>query len=548
MKTIKKLAFGLALAAVASSCNIMDYAPSDRYGDAVAFSTKANIDAYALSLYSTAEVYGQFGSRAFGTSHFNLDGLTPMLKYSSDVAGYGTPNVILFIEGQITPVSNAVSYWADCYTRIRKVNEFLDGIQDCTILTDAEKNAYIAEARFFRGYLYFLLTRAHKNVILYDGLGDWKNSAKKNSPEAECWEFVKADLTFAMENLSQAKRTDGRVDQATAAALLSRAMLFAKDWETAKTACEKVIEIGYTLDPDYAEIFKHHAGTRSSETIFQVDYLNENYCHSFDSKNCPSGDDANAEALCPAPTQEFVECYEKATGGKVDWTAVTTYEELAATYASLEPRFQASVLYDGADWKGRKIETYAGGKDGYVKYGSTNGVPKTTVTGYYMRKMLDENNKAITTDKSTQSYVMIRYAEVLLNYAEALANLGAANFGKAMQQVNAVRGRVGLPEVSADNFNDVMAAIMQERKIELAFEGFYYWDCKRWGIAENTLGNVECHGIKITKSGDTKTFEYESCDGGQQRLFPKKYYSLPIPSSEISNNPECEQLPEWTEN
>ena len=118
------------------------------------------------------------------------------------------------------------------------------------------------------------------------------------------------------------------------------------------------------------------------------------------------------------------------------------------------------MLYDGADWKGRKIETYAGGKDGYVKYGSTNGVPKTTVTGYYMRKMLDENNKAITTDKSTQSYVMIRYAEVLLNYAEALANLGAANFGKAMQQVNAVRGRVGLPEVSADNFNDVMAAIM----------------------------------------------------------------------------------------
>lgn len=542
------MVFGLALAAVASSCNIMDYAPNDRYSDAVAFSTKANVDSYILSLYSTLEVYGQFGSKASGTTHFNSDGFTPMLKYSSDVAGYGTPNLVLFIEGQITPVSNMLSYWGDCYVRIRKVNEFLEGIQDCTVLNDEEKKAYIAEARFFRGYLYFLLTRAHKNVILYDGLGDWKNCYKKNSSEEECWNFVKEDLTFAMENLSQAKRSDGRVDQATAAALLSRAMLYAKDWQTVKTACERVMEIGYELDPDYGAIFKHHAGSRSKETIFQVDYLNENYCHSFDSKNCPSGDDANAEALCPAPTQEFVECYEKAGGGKVDWNAVTTYEELAATYASLEPRFQASVLYNGADWKGRKIETFEGGKDGYVKYGSTNGVPKTTVTGYYMRKMLDEKNTSITTSKSTQSYVMFRYAEILLNYAEALANLETPNLVLAMQKLNDVRGRVGLSEVSASTKNEVMEAIRQERKIELAFEGFHYWDCKRWGIAEYTLGNIECHGIKITRSADSYSFTYESCDGGQQRIFPKKYYSLPIPASEIANNPECDQLPEWLEN
>ena len=488
------MVFGLALAAVASSCNIMDYAPNDRYSDAVAFSTKANVDSYILSLYSTLEVYGQFGSRASGTTHFNSDGFTPMLKYSSDVAGYGTPNLVLFIEGQITPVSNMLSYWGDCYVRIRKVNEFLDGIQDCTVLNDEEKKAYIAEARFFRGYLYFLLTRAHKNVILYDGLGDWKNCYKKNSSEAECWNFVKEDLTFAMENLSQAKRSDGRVDQATAAALLSRAMLYAKDWQTVKTACERVMEIGYELDPDYGAIFKHHAGSRSKETIFQVDYLNENYCHSFDSKNCPSGDDANAEALCPAPTQEFVECYEKAGGGKVDWNAVTT------------------------------------------------------VTGYYMRKMLDEKNTSFTTNKSTQSYVMFRYAEILLNYAEALANLETPNLVLAMQKVNEVRDRVGLSELSASTKNEVMEAIRQERKIELAFEGFHYWDCKRWGIAESTLGNIECHGIKITRSADSYSFTYESCDGGQQRIFPKKYYSLPIPASEIANNPECDQLPEWLEN
>ena len=545
MKTISKILVGIALTVGISSCNVMDFDPTDRYSDATAWSSKQNIESYLTGFYTTANVYGQFGSRAFGTAKFNTDGLTWMLKYSSDVAGYGTPNLILFIENQITSGSNVLSYWSDCYTRIRKINEFLEGIDaNCTILTEAEKNAYKAEARFFRGYLYFLLTRAHKQVILYDALGDWKNSAKATSSEAECWNFVKEDLTFAYNNLTESKRTDGRVDKGTAAAMLSRAMLFAEDWEAAKEACENVIKIGYTLDPDYAAIFKYKAGSRSPETIFQVDYFDENYSHSFDSQNCPSGDDANAEALCPAPTQEMVEHYETKDGKYVDWSNVPANADLTTIYQSLEPRFQASVLYNGATWKGRKIETFVGGKDGYATYGET-GVPKTTVTGYYMRKMLDETNTEITTKKSNQSYVMIRYAEVLLNYAEALVNISTQNIPLAMSQVNAIRARVGLPEVSASTKDEAMECIKHEREIELAFEGFHYWDLKRWKDAQGKLNGVQFHGIKITKAGEGTTFTIESCDANQNRIFPEKYYSLPIPDTEITNNPLCHQLDAW---
>lgn len=545
MKTMNKIVLGLALAMGISSCNVMDFDPNDRYSEAVAWSNKQNIESYLTGFYSTAEVYGTFGSRAFGTAAFNTDGLTWMLKYSSDVAGYGTPNLVLFVENQITSASNVLSYWSDCYSRIRKINEFLDGIDNkCTILNETEKEAYKAEARFFRGYLYFLLTRAHKQVILYDALGDWKNSAKATSTEAECWKFVKEDLTYAYDHLTEGKRTDGRVDKATAAAMLSRAMLYAQDWEAVKDACEKVIELKFSLDPNYAAVFTHHAGSRSVETIFQVDYMNENYCHTYDSRNCPSGDDANAIAWCPGPTQEMVEHYEKADGSYVDWKSVKATDDLTAIYQSLEPRFQASVLYNGATWKGRKIETFVGGKDGYATYGNI-GVPKTTVTGYYVKKMLEEKNKAITTSNSTQSFVMIRYAEVLLNYAEALVMSSTPNVRLAMDQVNNIRNRVGLPPVEAANATEAMECIKHEREIELAFEGFHYWDLKRWKDARSKLNGVQFHGIKISKTGTGTTFELESCDANQNRIFPEKYYSLPIPDTELTNNPLCVQLNEW---
>ena len=544
-KYFNKIAVSLVLALGVSSCNLMDFNPTDRYSDATAWSSKKNIESYLTGFYTTAEVYGQFGARAFGTKGFNTDALTWMLKYSSDVAGYGTPNLLTTIENQISSSSNVLSYWTDCYARIRRINEFLDGIDhNCTILNDAEKNAYKAEARFFRGYLYFLLTRAHKQVILYNGLGDWKNSAKATSSEAECWNFVKQDLTYAYDNLTADKRTDGRVDKGTAAALLSRAMLFAQDWDAAKDACEKVIKIGYSLDPDYAAIFKHKAGSRSVEAIFQVDYLNENYCHTFDSQNCPPGDDANAQAWCPAPTQEMVSHYEKADGTYVDWNSMPRDADLTAVYRSLEPRFQASVLYNGASWKGRTIETFTGGKDGYATYGQT-GVPKATVTGYYMRKMLDEGNTAVTTTKSTQSYVMIRYAEVLLNYAEALVKCNNPDIRTAMKQVNDIRHRVGLPDVSDANAAEAMERIKHEREIELAFEGFHYWDLKRWRDARPLLDGVQFHGIKIGKTATGTVFDIESCDANQNRIFPEKYYVLPIPDSEMTNNPLCTQPDEW---
>lgn len=545
MKILYKSLLALALLVGVASCDTLDFDPSDRYNENTGFASKANVEKYVAGFYPTLETYGEFGDHSFGTAAFSTDALTWMLKYSSNTAGYGTPNLLLFIQNQITSSSNVLSYWNDCYTRIRKINEFLQGVDGCTVITDAEKANYKAEVRFIRGYLYFLLTRAHRSVIIYDGLGDWQKPEKARSSAADCWEFVYQDLKYAYDNLSETRRTDGHVDKATAAALMSRAMLYAERWDDVIEYANYVVSMGFSLDPSYANIFNSTYKNRSVETIFQVDYVNENYCHTYDSKNAPSGDDPNATKWCPTPTQEMVSHYETTDGKYIDWSSLSSSADLTAIYKSLEPRFQASVLYNGATWKKRTIETFVGGADGYKAY-NDDGAPKTTVTGYYLKKYLDESNTEIVTKKSTQSFVSFRYAEVLLNLAEALVKSSTQkNVATAMGYVNAVRDRVHLPGVSAGNEDAAMKAIKHEREIELAFEGFHYWDLKRWKDARSLLDNTNFHAIKITKSANGYSFEFPSCDGGQTRIFPEKYYSLPIPDAEITTNRLCEQLEEW---
>ena len=86
--------------------------------------------------------------------------------------------------------------------------------------------------------------------------------------------------------------------------------------------------------------------------------------------------------------------------------------------------------------------------------------------------------------------------------------------------------------------------IKKERKIELAGEGQRYWDLRRWKDAVGTLSGLYVHGIKVTNTGGSFTYDYISCDD-MPRQFPEKFYAFPILSSERVNNPACEQITGW---
>ena len=175
----------------------------------------------------------------------------------------------------------------------------------------------------------------------------------------------------------------------------------------------------------------------------------------------------------------------------------------------------------------------------------TDKEPKgKTVTGYYLRKNVDENYN-VNTSGSSQPFTFLRYAEVLLNKAEACYRTD--DFAGANAAVRAIRTRVGLPYT--DKSGDALwKAIVQERKVELAFEGLRYWDLRRWEVAAKAypegLSGYKQHGLKIEKEGDNFRYTYVTIDD-KDRSFPERLYILPMPESELSSNALVDQYDEW---
>ncbi len=524
-----------------TGCNeFLDMSPTDKTSDKLVWSKVEYAELAINNFYHNINYFSGFneGQCKGGMT----EALTDAFKYSSTTynAYMYVPNEMAY-GGTVLSATYVDAYWGcwgTAYERIRRVNEGLYNMHKYSSFDAATTARLEAEMRFFRAHLYFELLKRYKEVIIY---GEDVTQIQKNAPlstEAAGWDFVEADLRFAGENLPVSKAPDGRLTSGAAYALMSRAMLYAERWEAAKTAAKKVIDMGYTLVTDYKNVFT----AKNSEVIFQYSFDKSVFTHNFDLYYVPGGDKEGSGAL-GTPTQEMVESYELATGGFPDWTPWHTTEGTTDTppYTQLEPRFKATILYNGASWKGRTIEPYVGGKDGYAEWKVDAAPAGKSVTGYFLRKMLDEKLD-LNTASSTQPWIEYRLGEVLLNYAEACFRTNDATNANA--SVRQIRQRVGLP-YSDKSGDALMAAIRQERKVELAYEGLYYWDMRRWKLAETAFTGNRVHGLKIEKNpNETFTYIYVDCDK-QDRNFPAKLYRLPIPVSELTNNDAVEQYPEW---
>ncbi|MDE6715665.1 MAG: RagB/SusD family nutrient uptake outer membrane protein [Muribaculaceae bacterium] len=250
------------------------------------------------------------------------------------------------------------------------------------------------------------------------------------------------------------------------------------------------------------------------------------------------------------PTAELADMYEFSDGTEFDWN--TYAQKHSDPYTDREPRFHATILYNGAKWENRTIETFVGandeiadGTDSYKPFTiNDNGSVGHSCTGYYLRKYLQEGNAQWPTDASYNTDNVIRYAEVLLNKAEALAQLNyTANATEAFAALNRVRKRVGLPEKTTGDAADLdafMALIRHERAVELAGENLRYWDIRRWKLGEVMINGTSVHGTKITKNADgSLTYEKVDADDGMKRIFTKDFYYMPLPTTELAQNGLC---------
>lgn len=557
----------LAMGASVASCDdVLDVSKETELSEDAMWTSVEAADAYITASYKIFTDDTQLkGCR----SRF-WDSFSDLTK-SSSWDQYGHPYNSFLLQGLSSGQYGAGPFecWSDQYIRIRTANICLNSLRKygpkfgeefCTLRE--------AEIRLCRAYSFFMLARVYGGVLMRTecsgidgGLSDGKHPEDvlmARSSEEDTYKYILDELQFAADNLPEVNSGDwpkGRATKAFAYGLISRIALFAEKWDVAAAAAEEVAKCqGVDLDKSFANIVSDKAGD-SPEVLFAIHYLkgNTSLFHLWDNSVSPRGDEAINKGGAYAehqPTAELADLYEWKDGTPFSWSNWS--DGHSDPFTDREPRFQATILYNGADWRGRKIECWADGVDGFTPFicsGSTGG---KTCTGYFLRKFLQEENKNFieSLDKSVTPDIIMRYAEVLLNQAEAYAQSDlVANREKVKDCIDRIRTRVGLPEVAIADLGDIestMKIIRDERAKELVAEGFRFWDLRRWGLAESVIGGQMVHGVKVINDGAGNfTYERIACDDDQTRVYPARYNLFSIPLAERANNPLCLNNPGW---
>ncbi|SKB52234.1 Starch-binding associating with outer membrane [Sphingobacterium nematocida] len=441
--------------------------------------------------------------------------------------------------------------WKDSYAQIRKLNVFINRAAVSTVLNDTERNVLLGQARFMRAYVYFNLFASFKDAPLllkHQSIEEAEDKPAKVSHE-EGLQFVIQELDLAAKELpsTYGKEDWGRITKEAAIAFKSRVLLWgasplvntgdvAAKWKLAADAAQIVMESkAFELKKDYAAVFVNKNIMDKPEVILEFRYngIKGEKMHAYDQNNTPAGYGGKG---INCPTQDIVDSYEMVNGLRIE-EAGSGYDP-SNPYKNRDPRFAKSILFNGADFKDRAVETFTGGKDLL----RTNPTP----TGYYIRKFMDEKfdfNKDKNVGSST-NWVIMRYGEVLLNFAEA-ANEADGPSIAVYDAVNAIRKRAGMPAIPTGlNKEQMRDRIRHERRIELAFEDdIRYQDIKRWKQATDIL-NKSVRGVTITK-GTNGTISYKEKNAGS-RAFEERNYWFPIPLVEVGINPNLKpQNPGW---
>ncbi len=321
---MKRLVIIISTLCLLAGCSSVDLTPTNQYARSYGVSTAENTELYLNSFYPIIRNFGQFGGSALGGGNSSMsDGLTDILKYSSIVAGTGDCNLIMTVDGQQSVSQNYFDCWTTCYGWIRRINEFLQALENDSPLSAEQKTRYRAEALFFRGYCYHLIMRCHSSVkddlgvIIYTDIKDM-TAAGKNRVRAtvsQSWDQVWADLSYACANLPATSAAKGRVDKYGAEAIAARAMLYAGRYSRADSLCTDIITNGgYDL--------------AANEAILSYEFKKVDLVHYYDQRYSSPGDvnlSGNYGSGWAGPTQEFVDMFDNADGSASSARAIPVW-------------------------------------------------------------------------------------------------------------------------------------------------------------------------------------------------------------------------------
>lgn len=575
MKLMKFRNIVLLLAASSlAGCDFMDCDESSDYTKEEIFNSYDRSKRMVTNIYSyLPHDFGDMGtSNTVATTATNAD-LTgdAMLDAATDDAIhiYKTAAIWRFVDGTWSAVRTVDDVWGNYYTAIRAANLYLkesegEDFKDWEFsdnYADMIKNHtnYAYEVRFLRAFYYFELIKRYHNVpLVLDVLTPEEANAVQPSSFETVADFIVKECTELADGLLPvdysgfADKESGRATRGAALALKARVTLYMasplfagsgaqeEKWKNAARAAYAVINpaagLGYRLD-NFANLFGVNNNT--SKEVIMARSIGE--FGAFERANFPMGVEGGKTSTCP--TQNLVDAFETTTGAPFDWNNPAMK---ANPYANRDPRLAMTVVYNDMAWPAsRKMEIWEGG---------ANGLPLTnaTTTGYYLRKYVNNDISFASGSEVTKkhhNWVLFRYAEVLLNYAEAMVNAfhnpdyTDADFPlSAREAVNQVRQRsdVGMPEFPVGMSEaDFLKRLKNERRVELAFEGHRFWDVRRWKELDKT---ADIYGVKVQKVGDGFQYDkflYES------RTITDKLYFYPIANTEKYKNPNLGQNPGW---
>lgn len=582
MKIITNKIVLIVLAAIfafsACDTDLLNVSPTSQLTDDTVWNDVALIDLYLADIYRRMH---------HGLDEVMLESLTDNSHF---IHGYGVPDIL---QGNAGP-SDVGAFsrgdlqhfrWNHLYSAIRQTNIMLENIDEAQV-PETVRNNIKGEAHFLRAYFYHNLVRAYGGVPIITRVYELDDDFEiaRNTFE-ESVNFVAEEAERAAELLPVVPRDLGRTSKGAALALKSRILTYAASdlfdnpaseltgytsgsqqarYQAAAAASKAVIDMGaYELfnrhdDPavNYEQIFivneDHEENILARYFVGSRDWNDRWLPHQFNAPNGYRGWGGNN------PVQAFVDAFEMADGTEFDWNNPV---HASAPYENRDPRFYASVLFDGAPWVDPPSFRQPHDLFGHIQTFSEVVTPSGTFPGvdtrngpiedwnggysrYYLRKFLDPTMPP--QQRQETPYPHFRYAEIILNYAEA--NIGLGNEPEARTYLNMIRQRAGMPDVT-DSGDALVRRYQNERRIELFGEESRYFDVRRWMIAPDVM-DKDAQGIRITAEATDRrdrstysNFTYEFMSIPSARSWNNSHYFSPIPFDEMNRNSLLVQNP-----
>lgn len=574
-----------AVGGMTTSCDTLDIDNLETYDESMVWHDANLASAYVNNLY--AECFTNWSVSADG----NSDILTGMPWYL----------------GTITETGSSYKKWT--YTEIRHINEAIKRLEASTELDKSLANNLLGQAYFMRAYMYYWMVLHHGGVpyIKVPQDKDKDDLFVKRNTTPECFQFMVEDLDKAISMLpakiAGSSSDYGRIDQCFAKAWKAKTLLlkcspqfnpthpydnayWSEAYAAAKEAYDLCVANGIALTERYADIWLQEQGP---EVVFPVVNKNPNRVSGWASETRPASISRGVNQS--NPTWEFVKDFPMLDGKRFDDPSGKYYvgDEnalLKSFWKNRDPRFNQVLFYNGSEYP------VAGKPSGYRQYNAlgisnaddqyginpaahTNAVNNDVYSGFYNYKAADMTLTQATVLTYDIDYILMRFAEVMFIYAEAANETGHSDV--AIDMLKQIRKRAGI-EAGADGLyglsvgsrEAIRKAILDEREIELCYEGHRFWDLRRTRNMMKLAGWTK-HGIEaiaINPDGTDmdlneareKTNNYELTTGDfryiihqvpyteaaeREFVIEESFYFFPIQKVNLDENPNLEQNNNW---